>query len=77
MAGFPRFKFAGHVLSSRRAQFGDDAGLLRRQPILKLVERFEGRENGGGDFNGFRFHGGSLARFAWKGKGFPFHGFFR
>jgi hypothetical protein len=49
--------------------------MLRGEPILKFVERFDGRENGGGDFNGFRFHGGSLSRFAGKGKGFPFHGF--
>ena len=71
MAGFPRFEFASHVLPSRRAQFADDAGMLRGEPVMKLVERFDGGENGGGDFNGFRFHGGSLARFAGKGKGFP------
>jgi hypothetical protein len=51
--------------------------MLRGEPVLKLVERFDGRENGGGDFNGFRFHGGNLSWLAGKGKGFPFPGFFR
>jgi hypothetical protein len=76
VAGFPGFEFAGHVFAPRRAQFGDDAGMLCGQPVLKLVESFDGRENGGGDFNGFPFHGGSLSRFARKGKSFPLHGFF-
>jgi hypothetical protein len=75
MAGFPGFEFASHIFPSRRAQFGDDAGMLRGEPVLKFVERFDGGENGGGDFNGFRFHGGSLARLARNGKSFPFHGF--
>ena len=73
MAGFPWFEFAGHILPSRRAQFGDDAGMLRGEPVLKLVERFDGRENGGRDFNGFRFHGGNLSWLAGKGKGFSLH----
>jgi hypothetical protein len=44
--------------------------LLRGEPVLQFVERFDGRENGGGDFNGFRFHGGSLARLAGNGRSF-------
>ena len=75
MAGFPRFKFAGHVFAPRRPQFGDNARMLRREPVLKLVERFDGRENSGGNFNGFRFHGGSLSRLAGNGKRFSLHGF--
>lgn len=75
MAGFPRFEFASQVLASRRAQFGDDAGMLRGEPALKFVERFDGRENGGGDFNRFRFHGGSLRRLGRNGKSFSFHCF--
>jgi hypothetical protein len=75
VAGFPGFEFASHVFPPCHPQFSDDAGMLRGQPILKFVERFDGRENGGGDFNGFRFHGVSLSRFARKGKGFPLHGF--
>ena|ERR1017187_4511542 len=51
VVGFPRFEFAGHVVPPpRRAQFGDDAGMLCREPVPKLVKRFDGRENGGGDF---------------------------
>jgi len=69
-AGFPRFELARHVLPSRRAQFGDDAGMLRGEPILKLVERFDGRENDGGDFNGFRFHGGNLSWLVGQDTGF-------
>jgi len=75
VTGFPGFEFARHVFPPRPAQFGDDAGMLRGKPVLKLVERFDGRENGGGNFNGFRFHAGSLSRFAENGKDFPFHGF--
>jgi hypothetical protein len=50
--------------------------MLRGEPVLKFVERLDGRENGGGDFNGFRFHGGNLSWFAGNGKGFLFDGSF-
>ena len=75
MAGFPRFEFTGHVFAPRHAQFGDDATILCREPVLKLVESFDGRENGGWNFNGFRFHSGSLSRFAGNGKCFSLHVF--
>ena len=69
MAWFPDLEFAGPIFAPRRAQLGDDAGMLRGKPVLKFVERFDRRENGGGDFNGFRFHVGSLTQFARIGKG--------
>jgi len=75
VAGFPRFEVAGHVFAPRRAQFGDDVGMLRGEPVLKLIEGFDGRENGRRDFNGFRFHGCNLSWLAGNGKGFPFHDF--
>ena len=75
MASFPRFEFTSHVFAPRRAQFGDDVRILCREPVLKLVESFDGRENGGGNFNGFRFHSGSLSRLAGNGKSFSLHGF--
>ena len=75
MAGFPRFEFTGHVFAPRRAQFGDDVRILCREPVLKLIERFDGRENGGWNFNCFRFHSGSLSRLAGNGKIFLLHGF--
>ena len=74
MAGFPGSEFARQVLSSRGSQFRDDFRILRGKPVLKFVQRLDGRKDGGGDFNSFRFHGGSLSRFAGKGKSFPFHG---
>jgi len=46
VAGFPRLAFTGHVFAPLRAQFGDDVKILCREPVLKLVERFNGRENG-------------------------------
>ncbi len=70
VAGFPRFEFAGQVLPPRCAQFADDSGMLCGQPVLKFVERFDGRKNGGGDFNSFRFHVGFLSRLAGKRQGF-------
>ena len=72
MAGFPRFEFSSHVFAPRRAQFGDDAGMLCREPVLKLVESFDGRENGGGNFIGIRLHSGSLSRLAGNGRVFRF-----
>jgi hypothetical protein len=72
---FPRFEFTGQVFAPRRAQFSDDDRILCGEPVLKLVERFDGRENGGGNFNGFRFHGGSLSRLAGNGEGFHGSGF--
>jgi hypothetical protein len=76
MVRFPRFEFAGHVFAPRLAQFGDEERILCREPVLKLVEGFDGRENGGGNFNGFRFHGGSVSRLAGNGKVILFHGVF-
>ena len=73
MAGFKGFEFAGQVLTSRRPQFRDECRILCGEPVLKFVQRLDGRENGGGDFNGFHFHGHSLSRFAGKGRIFPFH----
>jgi hypothetical protein len=76
VARFPSFEFTSHVFAPRRTQFGDDIRILCREPVLKLVESFDGRENGGGNFNGFPFRTGSLSRLAGNGKDFPFHGFF-
>ena len=72
MAGFPGFEFAGQVLPSRRPQFRDDFRILRGEPVLKFVQRLDGREDGGGDFNGFHFHGNNLSRLNGKRKGFLF-----
>ena len=73
MAGFPGLKFAGQIFPSRRSQFGDDARMPRGEPILKLVECFYRGENRGWDFNGFRFHNGTLSNFALKDKIYQFH----
>jgi hypothetical protein len=75
VAGFPRFELASHVFPSRQPQFRGDSGMLRGQPVLKFVERFDGRENGGRDFNGFRFHGGSLTRIAGNSRSAAFVAF--
>ena len=77
MAGFPRFEFTGHVFAPRLAQFGDDGRILCCEPVLKLVESFDGRENGGWNFNGFRFHSGSLSRLAGNGTSFALRDFFQ
>lgn len=74
MAGFPGFEFAGQVLPSRRPQFRHYFWILRGEPVLKFVQRLDGREDSGGDFNGFQFHGGSLSRVAGKGKSLLFQG---
>jgi hypothetical protein len=60
-------EFAGHVFPPRFAQFSNDVRIRCRDSVLKLVERFDGRENGGGNFNGFPFHCVSLSRLAVKG----------
>ena len=75
MTGFPWFEFASQVLPPRRAQFRDDFRILRGEPVLQFIQCLDRGEDGGGDFNGFRFHGGSLSRLAGNGKGFPLHGF--
>jgi hypothetical protein len=75
VAGFPRFEFTGHVFAPRRAQLGNDDGILCGEQVLKLIERSDGRENGGGNFNGFPFHGGILSRWAGDGKSFLFMAF--
>ena len=72
MAGMPGFEFASQVLPPRRPQFCDDFRMLRSKPVLKFVECLDGREDGGGDCNGFHFHGNNLSRLNGKRKDFLF-----
>ena len=70
MAGFPRFEFSSQILPPRLAQLGDDFRIPRREPVLQFVQRLDGRQNGRGNFNGFRFHGYSVSRFPFECKCF-------
>jgi len=40
MTGTPRFEFSGKVFTAGIAQLGDDLGIVCREPILQLVQRF-------------------------------------
>ena len=73
MAGVPGFEFASQVLPPRHPQFRDDFRMLRSKPVLKFVQCLDGREDTGGNFNGFDFHGSNVTRFNGKRKVFPLH----
>jgi len=40
MTRLPAFEFACFVFLAGVAQFRDDFGILRREPVLKFVKRF-------------------------------------
>lgn len=64
MAGFPLFEAPGEVFLSRLAKLRHDIGMLRREPIVQLIERLHGRNDGCWDFEDSRFHMASISPFA-------------
>ena len=40
------------VLSAHFAQFSDEPGILRGEPVLQFVQRLDGRQNGRGNCDG-------------------------
>jgi hypothetical protein len=56
MSGLPGFKFSFEVFLSGLAQFRHDAGVLRRQPIIELIKRFDRREHFFWNFHGLTWH---------------------
>lgn len=56
MAGFPRFEFSSQILAARFAQLGDDLGILRCQPVLQFIERFDRRKYWHWDFDSVLRH---------------------
>lgn len=61
MARFPRLKFASQILATRFAQLDNDLGVLRRQPVLQFIERFDGRKHWHRDFDTVLRHLGSVS----------------
>jgi hypothetical protein len=59
----PNLEFASPIFPAGGAQFRDDFGVLRRKPVLQLVERFHRGEHGRRDFNGVRSHWHTLTLF--------------
>jgi hypothetical protein len=56
MTRLPAFEFARLVFLAGVAQFRDDFGILRGEPILKFVKRFHRRKHFHRNFNGLRCH---------------------
>src|SRR5205085_4479812 len=59
MARFPRLKFASQILAARFVQLGNDLGVLRCQPVLQFIERFDRRKHWHWDFDSVLRHSGS------------------
>lgn len=59
MAGLPDFECTGEVFLPGLAQLGHEVGVLRGEPVLKLVERLHRREHRRGNFESSRFHDGA------------------
>jgi hypothetical protein len=57
MSGVPRLEFPRGIFLPGLAQFRHDSWILRRQPIVQLVQRFDGREHLFRDFDYFARHG--------------------
>ena len=58
MAGLPDFECTGEVVLPGLAQLGHEVGVLRGEPVLKLIERLHRREHGRGNFESSGFHNG-------------------
>ena len=61
MARFPRLKLAAQILAARFAQLGNDLGVLRCQPVLQFIERFDRRKYWHWDFDSVLRHSGSVS----------------
>jgi hypothetical protein len=61
MARFPCLKFASQILAARFTQLGNDLGVLRCQPILQFIERFDRRKHWHWDFDSVLRHSGSVS----------------
>ena len=59
MTGLPGFELTGEILLPGLAQLGHDVGMLRGEPVLKLVKRLHRREHRRGNFESSRFHNGA------------------
>ena len=58
MAGLPGFESTGEVFLPGLPQLSHDVGMLRGEPILKLVEGLHRFEDGRGNFESSGFHNG-------------------
>jgi hypothetical protein len=69
MTRLPAFEFARLVFFSGVAQFRDDFGILRGEPVLKFVKRFHRRKHRHGNFNGIRCHAINLPAISGMASG--------
>lgn len=56
MSGRPRLEFSGNIFLPRFPQFRHDSRVLRRQPVVELIQRFDGRQNLLRDLDHFTCH---------------------
>jgi hypothetical protein len=71
MAGFPRIEFPSQILAARFTQLGDDLGILRCQPVLQFIERFDRRKYWHWNFDGVLRHSRSVSVCAPKATASP------
>ena len=57
MARSPSREFTGEVFLPGLTQLSHDVGMLRGEPVLKLIQGLDGREDGRGNFESSGFHG--------------------
>lgn len=56
MSGRPRLEFSGNILLPRFSQFCHDSRILRREPVVQFIQRFDGRQHLFRDFDHFTCH---------------------
>jgi hypothetical protein len=56
MSGVPRLKFSSEIFLPCVSQFRHDSGVLHGQPIVELIQRFDGREHLFWDLDHFACH---------------------
>jgi hypothetical protein len=71
MTGLPAFEFARLVFLAGIAQFRHHFGILRREPVLKFVERFHRRKDRHWNFNGIPYHAINLTAINGMASGKP------
>ena len=60
MSGDPRLELAREIFLPCLAQFRHYSGVVRRQPVVELIERLNGREHFFRNFNDFTRHDASV-----------------
>ena len=73
MSGVPRLEFSREIFLPSLAQFCHYSGVVGRQPVVELIQRFDGCEHFSRNFDDFARHGAIVRLRVAKHNDLRFH----